>query len=632
MAGCSRRRDSPPRPSGSSRSTRTTIASSRRAELAPLREQLADLGQPPPRIGPRRRPLRGPPPEIAERNRPPRIPAGRSLRAAAAALAEQLSRPARTCSSSSTSTPTAGSIRMIWPSCSRSSRTWTSRSRSTSRPKAASAATRRSKSVARARGGSRRATGRQSRRARPRQHAHHRFRQRSGRPAAARRRCRRMAPWPSATPSASWSTTTSTPCSKRSTRNADGRLGEREISTSPERMLARDKNGDGATRERRIAHRDDRRLHALRAAERSTRSTSPKTRPRRATSGRRRNPPGSPKPTSTATATSAAANSWARSNNSQNSTPTTTRSYRRRSQMWHRFKRFRRSTRPCRRPLRIRRNEVGHVHSPIPGTTCAGTTCRAEEPRDDAFLKQYAETYRFTLGQPTDVPSHRRRRRGAVPALRPAEFRARSVRVRCGDRRGAAAGVGRKTSRRRRKRSSRPRSWPAASGCGRRPAASPASNCRDDGRQVLVPLSGSLVRARSEDASRELRPSRQPLPKGARLVTRSMRDSRPTARSIAGVRDGDLYVIDVASGESGSSRRGATETLSHGVAEFVAQEEMDRMHGYWWSPDSKRSRTRKPTHSASKSCTSPIRRSRSSRPRPGAIRGPARKTRACGWA
>ncbi len=31
---------------------------------------------------------------------------------------------------------------------------------------------------------------------------------------------------------------------------------------------------------------------------------------------------------------------------------------------------------------------------------------------------------------------------------------------------------------------------------------------------------------------------------------------------------------------------GATETLSHGTAEFVAQEEMSRNRGYWWSPDS----------------------------------------------
>ena len=32
---------------------------------------------------------------------------------------------------------------------------------------------------------------------------------------------------------------------------------------------------------------------------------------------------------------------------------------------------------------------------------------------------------------------------------------------------------------------------------------------------------------------------------------------------------------------------GGTELVSHGLAEFVAQEEMDRYSGYWWSPDSR---------------------------------------------
>ena len=33
---------------------------------------------------------------------------------------------------------------------------------------------------------------------------------------------------------------------------------------------------------------------------------------------------------------------------------------------------------------------------------------------------------------------------------------------------------------------------------------------------------------------------------------------------------------------------GGTETVSHGLAEFVAQEEMNRFSGFWWSPDSRR--------------------------------------------
>ena len=56
---------------------------------------------------------------------------------------------------------------------------------------------------------------------------------------------------------------------------------------------------------------------------------------------------------------------------------------------------------------------------------------------------------------------------------------------------------------------------------------------------------------------------------------------------MACVREGDLYVTDIATGNERRLTYGATATLTHGLAEFVAQEEMDRMHGYWWSADSR---------------------------------------------
>jgi dipeptidyl-peptidase-4 len=61
----------------------------------------------------------------------------------------------------------------------------------------------------------------------------------------------------------------------------------------------------------------------------------------------------------------------------------------------------------------------------------------------------------------------------------------------------------------------------------------------------------------------------------------------PDGRSIAVVREGDLYVIDVASGRERRLTERARETLEYGTAEFVAQEEMSRMEGYWWSPDAR---------------------------------------------
>src|SRR5690606_19885821 len=50
--------------------------------------------------------------------------------------------------------------------------------------------------------------------------------------------------------------------------------------------------------------------------------------------------------------------------------------------------------------------------------------------------------------------------------------------------------------------------------------------------------------------------------------------------------DGDLWIADVAGARPPRAlTRGASDTVAHGVAEFVAQEEMDRTRGYWWSPD-----------------------------------------------
>jgi len=60
----------------------------------------------------------------------------------------------------------------------------------------------------------------------------------------------------------------------------------------------------------------------------------------------------------------------------------------------------------------------------------------------------------------------------------------------------------------------------------------------------------------------------------------------PDGKSLAAVRDNDIHVIDLATRAVTQLTHGATETLHHGVAEFVAQEEMGRRHGYWWSPDS----------------------------------------------
>lgn len=61
----------------------------------------------------------------------------------------------------------------------------------------------------------------------------------------------------------------------------------------------------------------------------------------------------------------------------------------------------------------------------------------------------------------------------------------------------------------------------------------------------------------------------------------------PDGRLAGFVRDGELHVVELASGEVRRVTSGADEAagITHGLAEFVAQEEMGRPHGYWWSRD-----------------------------------------------
>ncbi len=103
-----------------------------------------------------------------------------------------------------------------------------------------------------------------------------------------------------------------------------------------------------------------------------------------------------------------------------------------------------------------------------------------------------------------------------------------------------------------------------------------------DGATILVPLSGRLflvdrAHVGETGAIRELT-----------SAAGSPTDPRfsPDGRSIACVRDGDLYVIDVASGVERRLTQRPNEHVEYGSAEFVAQEEMGRFEGYWWSPDS----------------------------------------------
>lgn len=101
-----------------------------------------------------------------------------------------------------------------------------------------------------------------------------------------------------------------------------------------------------------------------------------------------------------------------------------------------------------------------------------------------------------------------------------------------------------------------------------------------DSRFVLVPLSGDLY----------LYDLRAPAGRAVRALTRTEAyetEARfsPRGRWVSFVRDQNLYVLELATGREQALTRDGGGTLSYGVAEFIAQEEMDRNDGYWWSPD-----------------------------------------------
>ena len=98
----------------------------------------------------------------------------------------------------------------------------------------------------------------------------------------------------------------------------------------------------------------------------------------------------------------------------------------------------------------------------------------------------------------------------------------------------------------------------------------------DDGTRILLPLDG-VVYAFDVDTSRLTRLS----PPG---TTQTDLRLAPGGARIAYVRDGDLYVYDLALASEQRLTHDGSATVSNGLAEFIAQEEMHRFEGYWWSP------------------------------------------------
>lgn len=97
------------------------------------------------------------------------------------------------------------------------------------------------------------------------------------------------------------------------------------------------------------------------------------------------------------------------------------------------------------------------------------------------------------------------------------------------------------------------------------------------GRYILAPLEGDIFLANRVDGK-------------VRRLTETPADEidakvSPKGTYVSYVRDQNLVVYDLASGKETPITDDGSGLITWATAEFIAQEEMDRDTGYWWSPD-----------------------------------------------
>ncbi|MGY6627585.1 MAG: DPP IV N-terminal domain-containing protein [Oceanicaulis sp.] len=101
-----------------------------------------------------------------------------------------------------------------------------------------------------------------------------------------------------------------------------------------------------------------------------------------------------------------------------------------------------------------------------------------------------------------------------------------------------------------------------------------------EGRAILVPLDGDLFYVDVESGEARRLTDTPQFETDARVS--------PDGRHVSFIREQNLWVHDLQTGRTRALTREGEGPVSWGVAEFVAQEEMRRYTGYWWSPDGSR--------------------------------------------
>jgi dipeptidyl-peptidase-4 len=210
------------------------------------------------------------------------------------------------------------------------------------------------------------------------------------------------------------------------------------------------------------------------------------------------------------------------------------------------------------------------------GFTSVGSAADLPAPLDDGFLGDYAATRGFRLGQPAGIQVTpqgdavlflRAGPRSPKQGLFQYEVASGSVRELISAE--ALLGGGAQEHLSEAEKARRERQRISVGGFT-------SFQMSEDGRRILAPLGGRLfVIDRASGEFRELKIAGEPLdPKLS-----------PDGRQVGFVRDHDVWTVDVTGRGERRVTRGGTKMRSHGEAEFVAAEEMDRHTGWWWSPD-----------------------------------------------
>jgi dipeptidyl-peptidase-4 len=101
----------------------------------------------------------------------------------------------------------------------------------------------------------------------------------------------------------------------------------------------------------------------------------------------------------------------------------------------------------------------------------------------------------------------------------------------------------------------------------------------DDGKALLFPLAGNAFYYRLGDKKAQQILHTPEFETDVKLS--------PRGNYLSYVRNQDLYIKHIRSGKETRLTDDGQGPIKNAMAEFVAQEEMKRMTGYWWSPDEK---------------------------------------------